>query len=86
MRKLYILAFLIFSIQISIERKLKAAGTRPDQFGMIHEFLQRATTGKSFDVRWSFLRMSCFFQKCQSSGIAVSSVTQLAKPALCSLQ
>ena len=53
MRKL--LAFLIFSVQISIERKLKAAGTRADQFGTIHKFLQRATTGTSFDVRWSLV-------------------------------
>ena len=53
MRKL--LAFLNFPIQISIERKLKTAGTRADLFGTIRDFLQRATIGTSFVVRWSLV-------------------------------
>ena len=53
MRKL--LAFLIFPIQISIERKWKNASTRAGYFGTIRDFLQRAAIGTLFDVSWLLL-------------------------------
>ena len=48
-----LLVFLIFLVQISIERKLKTAGTRPNWFWMTHGFSRRAASGTSFDMRWS---------------------------------
>ena len=47
--------FLFFPIEISIERELKTAGNRADLFGTFRDFLQRATIGTSFDVRWSLV-------------------------------
>ena len=69
-----------FPIQISIERKWKSASTTAGYFGTIRNFCKEQPLGHWCELvthrMWlkQFLRTSCFFRKCQSSGIATWSL------------